>query len=102
MMDGLLGMPGTMMTHSHGAETPLFTEGQYARVRHPMYRAAIMGGLFSLLIHPHAGQLLWGVLLGGTFVAFVPVEEAQLIEARGDAYRAYMEKTPWRVFRGVW
>jgi protein-S-isoprenylcysteine O-methyltransferase Ste14 len=101
-LDGLLGMPGSDMTHSHGAETPLLTDGQYARVRHPMYRAALLGGVFSLLVHPHAGQLLWALMIGGTFVAFVPIEEGQLIEARGEAYRAYMEATPWRVFRGVW
>lgn len=90
------------MSHSHGEETPLFTEGQYASVRHPMYRAAILGGLCSILIHPNTAQAFWCVLVGGTFVAFVPVEEEQLIEARGEAYRAYQEATPWRIFRGIW
>ena len=102
MLDGLLGVPSAAMTHSHGAETPLLTEGQYARVRHPMYRAALLGGAFSFLVHPNAGQLLWVLMIGTTFVGFIPVEEAQLLSARGDAYRTYMERTPWRVFRGVW
>jgi len=102
MLDGLLGVPGAAMTHSHGTETPLFTEGQYARVRHPMYRAALLGGVFSFLVHPTAAQLLWALMIGATFIAFIPVEEAQLLAARGDAYRTYMERTPWRLFRGVW
>lgn len=102
MLNGFLGVPGAAMSHSHGAETPLLTEGSYAKVRHPMYRAALLSGLFSLLIHPNAGQLLWAALFGGTFVAFIPFEESQLMQARGAAYRAYMQHTPHRLFPGVW
>jgi protein-S-isoprenylcysteine O-methyltransferase Ste14 len=102
MLDGLLGAPGTSVSHSHGPETPLFTEGPYARVRHPMYRAAIFSGLCSLIFHPQAGQLLWALLIGGTFVAFIPVEERQMIAARGNDYEAYREKTRYRLFRGLW
>jgi protein-S-isoprenylcysteine O-methyltransferase Ste14 len=101
-LDNLLGVPGSTMSHSHGAETPLFCEGQYASVRHPMYRAALLMGLCALLIHPNAAQLLWSVLIGGTFLGFIPIEERQLLRARGDEYRDYMQKTPWRVFRGIW
>jgi protein-S-isoprenylcysteine O-methyltransferase Ste14 len=102
MIDGLLGVPGAAMSHSHGAETPLLTEGQYAQVRHPAYRAAILGGLCSLILHPNLAQVLWVLMIGATFVAFIPIEEAQLVAARGDTYRAYMQQTPWRLFRGVW
>jgi protein-S-isoprenylcysteine O-methyltransferase Ste14 len=102
MLDGLLGVPEGTMTHSHGTETPLLTDGSYAQVRHPMYRAALLAGLCSIVIHPHVAQVLWCLLIGGTFVLFIPVEERQLIAARGDAYRAYMHATPWRLLRGVW
>jgi protein-S-isoprenylcysteine O-methyltransferase Ste14 len=102
MLDGLLGVPGGRMTHSHGEETPLLTEGAYASVRHPMYRAALCAGLCSILIHANGAQVLWCVMIGATFVGFIPVEERQLLEARGDAYRAYMHQTQWRVFRGIW
>lgn len=102
MLDGLLGVPGSRMNHSHGPETPLFTDGPYARVRHPMYRAAIFSGLCSLIIHPHAGQLLWAILIGGTFVAFIPVEERQMIAARGQEYLEYRKKTPYRLFYRLW
>jgi protein-S-isoprenylcysteine O-methyltransferase Ste14 len=101
-LDGLLGVPGAVMSHSHGTETPLLTEGRYAQVRHPQYQAAILAGLFSLLIHANAAQLLWCLLIGGTFVAFIPVEEGQLIAARGEDYTAYMQKTPWRLVPGLW
>lgn len=101
-IDGLLGVPGAAGAYSHGPETPLFTEGAYAGVRHPQYRAFILASLASLLIHPHMGQLFWALMLDGTFVAFIPVEEAELLSARGDDYRRYAERTPWRLFRGFW
>ena len=41
-------------------------------------------------------------MISATFVLFIPVEEAQLIAARGDAYRAYMQKTQWRLVPGIW
>lgn len=101
-IDGLLAVPATQVAYSHGNETALFSEGRYAVVRHPQYQAVILAGLCALLVHPNAAQLLWTLLIGGTFIAFIPVEEARLIAARGEAYRAYMTRTPWRLFRGVW
>jgi protein-S-isoprenylcysteine O-methyltransferase Ste14 len=101
-VDGLLGVPGAVKAYSHGADTALFTEGQYAQVRHPMYRAAIIAAAGTLLVHPNAAQLFWAVLIEGTLIAFIPVEEAQLLAARGDDYRRYRERTPYRLFRGVW
>lgn len=101
-IDGLLGVPGSFAAYSHGPETPLFTDGPYAKVRHPMYQAAILAGICGLFLHPHTGQLLWTLLIGATFVAFIPVEESQMIAARGDDYREYMQHTPYRLLRGLW
>lgn len=101
-IDGLLGAPGAAMSHSHGAETPLLTEGRYASIRHPQYQAVILVGLCSLLIHANVAQLLWCLMIGGTFILFIPIEEAQLMAARGDAYTAYIRKTQWRLVPGVW
>ena len=78
------------------------TQGSYASVRHPMYRAAFYLAFSSLLVHPNAGQLLFAILTSAGFLGFIPFEEHQLIEARGDAYRNYMRATPYRVFRGIW
>jgi protein-S-isoprenylcysteine O-methyltransferase Ste14 len=36
------------------------------------------------------------------FIAFVPIEERQLLRRRGDEYRAYMAETRYRIFRGIW
>jgi protein-S-isoprenylcysteine O-methyltransferase Ste14 len=101
-LGNLLGMPDAKLSHSTGSETPLMTEGPYASVRHPMYRAACFIVLSSLLIHPHSGQLLFAVLTGASFLGFIPFEESQLVRARGEEYREYMRKTPYRAFRGVW
>jgi protein-S-isoprenylcysteine O-methyltransferase Ste14 len=78
------------------------TGGSYASVRHPMYRGFLLMLVASLLVHPNAAQLFWGVMVGLTFVVFVPVEEAQLIAQRGEQYRLYMEQTRYRLIRGVW
>ena len=101
-LDGLLGVPGGRMSHSHGDETPLLTEGAYARVRHPMYRAVLFAGLCSVLIHGNVAALFWAVLVGATFVLFIPIEEQQLIKARGTAYLEYRERTPYRLLHGIW
>ena len=55
-----------------------------------------------LLMYPNAAQLLFALLVSASFVCFIPFEERQLIQARGKQYRAYMKKTPYRIFRGVW
>lgn len=101
-LGSLLGVPGSPLSHSVGAETPLMKEGPYASVRHPMYRGFAFLALSSLLIHPHAGQLLFTVMVIASFVGFVPFEERQLLAARGDEYRAYMQETPYRILSGVW
>jgi hypothetical protein len=101
-LDGTLGIPGSTLQYSHGAEAPLRTDGQYAQVRHPMYRAVILMGLAALVYRPNAAQLLWTLMLGASFVAFIPYEEAQLLAARGEEYRRYCQQTRYRLFRGIW
>ncbi len=101
-LGSLLGMPDTELSHSVGTETPLMTEGPYASVRHPMYRAAFFYTFSSLLIHPNAGQLMFAAMVSASFLGFISFEERQLIKARGDEYREYMGRTPYRVFHGVW
>jgi len=101
-LSSLVGMPGAPLAYSVGSETPLMTTGGYSQVRHPMYRAAFFTCFASLLIYPNASQLLFACLVTGSFFAFIPFEEHQLLKARGDQYRAYMAQTPYRIFRGVW
>ncbi len=98
VLGSLVGMPGSQLFHSTGAETPLLAEGPYASVRHPMYRALSFLAFSSLMIHLNAGQLLFAVMVAASFVGFIPFEERQLIKNRGDEYREYMKKTPYRIF----
>jgi protein-S-isoprenylcysteine O-methyltransferase Ste14 len=98
----LVGMPGAELSHSVGTETPLMMEGPYARVRHPMYRAAFFANACSLIMWPNAAQLVWALMVGVSFLGFIPFEEHQLLKARGDEYRAYIARTPYRVFPGIW
>ena len=101
-LDGFLGVPGSTMSHSHGMETPLMTEGSYASVCHPMYRAFILLVLASLLIHPNASQLMWALFFVITFAGSVPLEESHLLAARGQEYRTSMEPTRYRINPYVW
>jgi len=101
-LDGLIAAPGTEMAYSHGAETKLLTAGRYAKVRHPMYQAVIQAGLCSLIIHANLAQLFWVLMIGATFIGFIPIEEARLLAKRSDEYRDYMLETPWRLVRRVW
>jgi protein-S-isoprenylcysteine O-methyltransferase len=72
----------------------LIEEGLYRRIRHPGY----LGGLLFYLGLPlsvgHYGALLWltvPVLLA--FIYRIRVEERALVEALGDAYRQYQQRT---------
>jgi protein-S-isoprenylcysteine O-methyltransferase Ste14 len=102
MIDGLVAVPGASGTYSVGPGTTLYTEGPYAEVRHPMYRAVLQAALFGLLIHPDLAQVFWSVLIAGTFVAYIPFEEKQLLGALGETYLHYRERTPYRLFKGIW
>ena len=97
-----LGAPGTELSHSTDSVAPLHTEGSYARVRHPMYAGATTYALATMLIHPHAGQLLFAVITALAFILFIPFEERALVRARGDEYIAYMKVVRYRVFPGIW
>ncbi len=101
-LKGLLGIPGGDQSHTATAETPLMTEGSYASVRHPMYRGFLFICLSSIIVNPNAAQLCWAVAVAAAFVLFIPIEEGQLIRARGDEYQSYMKETPYRLLRGIW
>ena len=102
ILASMLGVPGAPLAYSVGSESPLMTTGPYAQVRHPMYRAAFFIAFASLLIHPNGGQLLFACMIAASFLGFIPFEEHQLLKARGEEYRAYMQQTPYRVFQGIW
>ena len=67
-----------------------------------MYRAAILGALATVGIHANLSQAFWCAMISATFVVFIPIEERQLLAARGERYSAYMRATPWRLLPGIW
>ena len=78
----------------------LVTTGVYAMVRHPMYSGFWLMALAQVLLLPNwiagpAGLVGFGMLFFGR----VGREEAMMISAFGDEYRAYMRRTsrviPW-------
>jgi protein-S-isoprenylcysteine O-methyltransferase Ste14 len=78
----------------------LITSGVYARVRHPMYTAFWLWAVAQALLLPNWFAGLSGIVGFGTLYAFrVAHEERLMIEAFGEEYRAYMERTarllPW-------
>ncbi len=69
-------------------------------VRHPMYTAFWLWAVAQALLLPNWVAGLSGLLGFGTlYFLRVGQEERLMIEAFGDAYRAYMERTarliPW-------
>lgn len=72
----------------------LVTHGPYRYIRHPLYT---FGGTFylGLVLATANVALLAAAVLGLFFVGRrTPIEETQLIERFGDAYRDYMARTP--------
>ncbi|HYF55594.1 MAG TPA: protein-S-isoprenylcysteine O-methyltransferase [Salinarimonas sp.] len=80
----------------------LVTHGVYARVRHPMYAAFWLWAVAQALLLPNwiagpAGLVGFAIL----FLGRVEREERLMIEAFGDAYRAYMARS-WRLIPGLY
>jgi methanethiol S-methyltransferase len=74
--------------------------GPFALVRHPIY----LGWLLIVFASPvmTTSQLLFAVTSTLYLIAAIPFEEASLIEAHGDVYRAYQRQMPWRLVPLVW
>jgi protein-S-isoprenylcysteine O-methyltransferase Ste14 len=75
------------------AEHRLVTGGPYAWVRHPMYTAMFgMGAAFAFLT-ANWGFFIFAVAMIAGFVLRAPREEQMLLDAFGEEYRAYQQKT---------
>lgn len=78
----------------------LITGGVYRYVRHPMYSAFFLWAIAQFLLLPNWVAGLSGIVGFGTLYLFrVGREEKLMLDAFGDEYRAYMERTarvlPW-------
>lgn len=83
----------------------LAKDGWYARCRHPQYVAFILIMFGFLLQWPTIPTLVMFPILMVVYVRLAKSEEKQAIDEFGDAYIAYMEKTPafipkWSSFTG--
>jgi protein-S-isoprenylcysteine O-methyltransferase Ste14 len=81
-------------------EHELVTHGPYARVRHPLYGAALLLLLSIGLVF--GDWIILGYVLAGTLafrLLVIPAEEKQLLDAFGEDYECYQSRTgallPW-------
>lgn len=74
--------------------------GPFGLVRHPIY----LGWVLMVFGLPDmtCSRLLFAVISTAYLVAAIPWEEAALVEAFGDKYRAYQRQVPSRLLPGVW
>ena len=70
----------------------LVTRGPYARVRHPMYSAVLLGGLGACLLHGTATDWLLLVALAAVMVVKARREE-RLLRAVHPGYAGYASRT---------
>jgi len=74
-------------------EHHLVTSGPYARIRHPLYAAMFAWAIaLALLTANWLFVALAALSIAGTMVR-VPKEEKMMIEAFGDEYKAYIQRT---------
>jgi methanethiol S-methyltransferase len=75
-------------------------DGPFALVRHPIY----LGWVLIVFAAPvmTTSRLLFASISTAYLIAAIPFEEASLVEAFGEKYRAYQRAMPWRLIPRVW
>lgn len=76
------------------------TDGPFGIVRHPIY----LGWVLMVFAFPvmTTSRLLFAVVSTVYLAIAIPLEEASLIAAHGDAYRDYQSRMRWRLIPGLW
>ena len=90
----LTSLVGVPELRGDGAPQALLTDGIYARIRHPRYVGATLGYVASAFL---ANYLFLYAALPAFLLLLhtvVLLEERELLERFGEAYRAYMERVP--------
>lgn len=81
---------------------PLQTGGIYAFTRNPIYLGLLLATAGWVLWRARIELIVVWVLLAIVLIVKAHVEQHRLIEAYGDEYRAYAERTPLVLFgRGI-
>lgn len=87
----LVGIPEVSR---RGGPGRLLTEGIYGRVRHPRYLSVMTGMIGFCLIVNYVGVYVMILALLPVVYLLTLVEERELIDRFGDAYRAYRRRVP--------
>ena len=74
------------------AKAELVTSGVYARVRHPIYTAVLLGGVGVALAHGHIAVIVLALLLI-PFFTFKSRYEEKLLRGAYPEYAGYMTRT---------
>ena len=75
-------------------ESKLLRSGIYGRVRHPRYMVVLLAVTgFALIANYSGAYLITALTVPGLYLVTV-VEERELLERFGDAYRRYREEVP--------
>jgi len=84
----------------HGAPVEFKATGPFGLVRHPIY----FGWVLLVFGVPDMtfSRLLFAVVSTAYLVAAIPWEEASLVEAFGEKYRAYQRQVRSRLLPGIW
>jgi protein-S-isoprenylcysteine O-methyltransferase Ste14 len=80
------------ITPAPNTQANLVESGIYARVRHPIYTAVLLGALGLALAHGHLVPLLLVLILAAFFTSKSRYEE-QMLHAAYPSYAAYMQRT---------
>jgi protein-S-isoprenylcysteine O-methyltransferase Ste14 len=71
----------------------LITSGPYASMRHPLYTSVLGWGVSLSLLTANWIFVAVSVLAVGGLLYRIPKEEQMMLEAFGDAYRSYQQRT---------
>ena len=87
----LIGVPELVPER---VESKLLRSGIYGRVRHPRYIGVLLAVTgFALIANYSGAYLITALTVPGLYVLTV-LEERELLERFGDAYRTYREEVP--------
>jgi protein-S-isoprenylcysteine O-methyltransferase Ste14 len=79
----------------------LKTDGFYGFVRHPSYLGALLAMIGWALVFRSIGGLLLTIAMFLPIIARIWAEEDFLVREFGDQYRAYQQRTRWRLLPSV-
>lgn len=84
----------------HTRPVDFSASGPFGIVRHPIY----LGWVVMVFATPvmTTSRLEFAVVSTAYLIAAIPFEEASLVDAFGDKYRAYQRQMPWRLIPKVW